>query len=287
MSLAPGWAPHLSSRDPEFPLTFARLVTHYWSQGCFLQEGDLLATMHRLTDIPAVLTHGRYDVSGPLNTACTCTAPGRTASSWCSRTPATEEAASPASSSVPSTPSAPRPRPSVSGFRWWDELMDWCRQRCWMHAHADERVFGLMHGLPVCCMVGHVVRGVERTRPGRLTSQPTMAATSTRCPDAIASAPVPLTGLLHWWERAGLAARASLSDGEAERSRATHSRWMIVCVHYALIAFEVPVGTNLWGVPWLGIETRDGFAGFAILACSLSRRCSPRVRSGLASRLVV
>ncbi len=69
MSLAPGWAPNLSYRDPEFQLTFARLVTRYWSQGCFLTEGEILASMHRLADIPAVLIHGRYDVSGPLDTA--------------------------------------------------------------------------------------------------------------------------------------------------------------------------------------------------------------------------
>ena len=69
MSLAPGWAPNLSYRDPEFQLTFARLVTHYWSQGCFLKEGEIRANMHRLTDIPAVLIHGRYDVSSPLDTA--------------------------------------------------------------------------------------------------------------------------------------------------------------------------------------------------------------------------
>ena len=69
MSLTPGWAPSLSYRDPEFQLTFARLVTHYWSQGCFLEEGQILAHMHRLADIPAVLIHGRYDVSGPMDTA--------------------------------------------------------------------------------------------------------------------------------------------------------------------------------------------------------------------------
>ncbi|MGH3904289.1 MAG: alpha/beta fold hydrolase [Pseudonocardiaceae bacterium] len=69
MSLAPGWAPDLSDRPPEFQLIFARLVTHYWSQGYFLEEGEILARMHRLADIPAVLIHGRYDVSGPLDTA--------------------------------------------------------------------------------------------------------------------------------------------------------------------------------------------------------------------------
>jgi len=69
MSLAPGWSADLSYRDPQFQLTFARLVTHYWSHGCFLAEGQILANMHRLADIPAVLIHGRYDISGPLDTA--------------------------------------------------------------------------------------------------------------------------------------------------------------------------------------------------------------------------
>ncbi|HZA18891.1 MAG TPA: alpha/beta hydrolase, partial [Pseudonocardiaceae bacterium] len=36
---------------------------------CFLKEGEIRANMHRLTDIPAVLIHGRYDVSSPLDTA--------------------------------------------------------------------------------------------------------------------------------------------------------------------------------------------------------------------------
>jgi proline iminopeptidase len=50
-------------------MVFARLVTHYWSHGCFLTEGQVLNDMDRLAGIPAVLVHGRYDVSGPLDTA--------------------------------------------------------------------------------------------------------------------------------------------------------------------------------------------------------------------------
>ena len=47
----------------------SRLVTHYWSHGCFLVDGQLLAGLDRLAEIPAVLVHGRYDVSSPLDTA--------------------------------------------------------------------------------------------------------------------------------------------------------------------------------------------------------------------------
>lgn len=69
MSLAPDTAPSLSVADPALQLAFARIVTHYWSHGCFLDEGQLLRDVERLHGIPAVLIHGRYDVSSPLGTA--------------------------------------------------------------------------------------------------------------------------------------------------------------------------------------------------------------------------
>jgi proline iminopeptidase len=69
MSLAPDWEPWLQHRDPSFRQVFARLVTHYWSNGCFLDDTPILAAMDRIATIPAVLIHGRYDVSGPLDTA--------------------------------------------------------------------------------------------------------------------------------------------------------------------------------------------------------------------------
>ena len=52
-----------------FRQVFARLVTHYWSNGCFLDDAPILSNMERIAHIPAVLIHGRYDVSGPLDTA--------------------------------------------------------------------------------------------------------------------------------------------------------------------------------------------------------------------------
>ncbi|HVW42377.1 MAG TPA: prolyl aminopeptidase [Amycolatopsis sp.] len=69
VSLAPDAAPSLSVADPAYQLAFARIVTHYWSHGCFLDEGQLLRGIERLHGIPAVLIHGRHDVSGPLGTA--------------------------------------------------------------------------------------------------------------------------------------------------------------------------------------------------------------------------
>ncbi len=69
ISLLPGWQPSPRYADPTFRSVFARLVTHYWSHGCFLTDGQLLAGMPRLAEIPATLIHGRYDVSGPADVA--------------------------------------------------------------------------------------------------------------------------------------------------------------------------------------------------------------------------
>ena len=69
VSMMPGWTPDARFEDPQFRLVFARLVTHYWGHGCFLAAGEVLAHTHRLTNIPAVLIHGRWDVSSPLDTA--------------------------------------------------------------------------------------------------------------------------------------------------------------------------------------------------------------------------
>jgi len=69
VSLAPDWAPDPRYADPDFRMVFSRLVTHYWSHGCYLADHQVLAGMPRLASIPAVLIHGRRDFSGPLDTA--------------------------------------------------------------------------------------------------------------------------------------------------------------------------------------------------------------------------
>jgi proline iminopeptidase len=69
VSLMPGWEPWLRHQDRSFQQVFTRLVTHYWSNGCFLDDDPILERIDRIADIPAVLIHGKYDVSGPLDTA--------------------------------------------------------------------------------------------------------------------------------------------------------------------------------------------------------------------------
>lgn len=69
VSLTPGWTPDPGYEDPQYRYQFARLVTHYWGNDCFLEDGQILRDVHRLGGIAAVLVHGRLDVSGPLDTA--------------------------------------------------------------------------------------------------------------------------------------------------------------------------------------------------------------------------
>ncbi|MDZ7644473.1 MAG: prolyl aminopeptidase [Woeseiaceae bacterium] len=50
-------------------LAIARIECHYFVNGCFLDEGQLLADLDAIRDIPAVIVHGRYDVLAPVQAA--------------------------------------------------------------------------------------------------------------------------------------------------------------------------------------------------------------------------
>ncbi|MBO0877628.1 MAG: prolyl aminopeptidase [Pseudonocardia sp.] len=58
-----------SDRSPDALLAFARICTHYFAHGAWLEEGALLRDAGRLAGIPGVLIHGRLDLGGPLTTA--------------------------------------------------------------------------------------------------------------------------------------------------------------------------------------------------------------------------
>ncbi len=59
----PRWA------DERFMIAFARLVTHYFSHAAWLDEDETFRNIDRLASIPAVLVHGRLDLSGPADVA--------------------------------------------------------------------------------------------------------------------------------------------------------------------------------------------------------------------------
>ena len=65
----PGYVPDDRYDDPRFRMCFARLVTHYWANGAFLPDGQLVRDATRLAAIPAVLITGRLDISGPPDIA--------------------------------------------------------------------------------------------------------------------------------------------------------------------------------------------------------------------------
>lgn len=69
VTLDPRARPEPRFADPVFRGVFATLVTHYWRNAAFLRESPILARIDRLADVPALLVHGRLDVSSPLRTA--------------------------------------------------------------------------------------------------------------------------------------------------------------------------------------------------------------------------
>lgn len=57
------YAPNKRFLYPDFRLRFAWIVTHYWRNAAFVEDGQLLENADCLNDIPGVLVHGTYDVS--------------------------------------------------------------------------------------------------------------------------------------------------------------------------------------------------------------------------------
>ena len=55
--------------DPRFALAFARIENHYFVNGGFMRDGQLIADAHVLRDIPGVIVQGRYDICTPPVTA--------------------------------------------------------------------------------------------------------------------------------------------------------------------------------------------------------------------------
>lgn len=56
--------------QPAFALAFARIESHYFVHGGFFEVDDqLLRDAHRISTIPGVIVHGRYDVVCPVQNA--------------------------------------------------------------------------------------------------------------------------------------------------------------------------------------------------------------------------
>ena len=70
LSLEAGYVvPNPRWDDERYAITFARLVTHYFSHAAWLEDDELLRNASRLAAIPALLVHGRLDLAGPPDVA--------------------------------------------------------------------------------------------------------------------------------------------------------------------------------------------------------------------------
>ena len=67
LSIEPGWTPSEMFQDPDLRMIFARIVTHYFSSGAWLEEGQILRDMPKIALIPGMLIHGRLDLGGPAD----------------------------------------------------------------------------------------------------------------------------------------------------------------------------------------------------------------------------
>lgn len=55
--------------NPHTALSMARISAHYFVQQCFLDDNQLLRDMPKITDLPAIIVHGRYDMICPMDNA--------------------------------------------------------------------------------------------------------------------------------------------------------------------------------------------------------------------------
>lgn len=58
-----------ASESDRFALAFATIENHYFVNGGFLDDGQLLTGIDAIADIPAVIVQGRYDVVCPMRSA--------------------------------------------------------------------------------------------------------------------------------------------------------------------------------------------------------------------------
>ncbi|WP_037910799.1 prolyl aminopeptidase [Actinacidiphila yeochonensis] len=58
-----------SDQETDAQIAFVRICAHFFSNGAWLEEDQLLRDAHKLAGIPAVLIHGRHDMGSPVQTA--------------------------------------------------------------------------------------------------------------------------------------------------------------------------------------------------------------------------
>jgi len=57
--------------QPQIALAMARIECHYFINDSFIKENQIIENMHKISHIPGVIVHGRYDVICPVENAFT------------------------------------------------------------------------------------------------------------------------------------------------------------------------------------------------------------------------
>lgn len=57
--------------EDHYAIAFARLENHFFTNKVWMEDGQLLQNAHKLSGIPGVIVHGRYDMPCPLHYAWT------------------------------------------------------------------------------------------------------------------------------------------------------------------------------------------------------------------------
>ena len=66
--MLPMYPPADEFEDPAYRLAWARLVSHYWSHGAWLEADQLLRDADRLAGVPIVLVQGTLDPGNLVGT---------------------------------------------------------------------------------------------------------------------------------------------------------------------------------------------------------------------------
>ncbi|GGK61426.1 proline iminopeptidase [Nocardia camponoti] len=69
VSLIPHAERIAETAEERFALAFARIENHYFRNGGFLDEGQLLRDLHRVAHLPCVIVQGRHDIVCPTVSA--------------------------------------------------------------------------------------------------------------------------------------------------------------------------------------------------------------------------
>jgi proline iminopeptidase len=69
ISLLPNEQREAEFVEPDFALALARIESHYFVNGCFLRDGQLIEDATKLAGIPGTIIHGRYDLCTPMSSA--------------------------------------------------------------------------------------------------------------------------------------------------------------------------------------------------------------------------